>query len=143
MSVEQVTDLRKKLQPAQAEMRVVRNTLCLRALKEYPESDQALGEHLVGTNAVVFAFEDVGAIAKELSEFGKDVEHLELKAGVMDGNALDKAKITYLATLPTKDVLRAQLLGVLAAPATKMVRQLSAAPSSMVRLLAAYRDSKS
>lgn len=143
MTVEQVTNLRKKLRPAEAEMRVVRNTLCRLAIKDLPDTDAAFNEHLVGTNAFVFAYGDVAAPAKELSEFGKVVEHLQLKAGVLEGKAMDKAGIEYLATLPSKEVLQAQLLGVLAGPARKFVQQLNAAPSSFVRLLAAYRDQKS
>ena len=140
MNVEQVTNLRKGLHPLGTEMRVVRNTLAKIALKDHPESEAALSEHFVGTNAVVFAYEDVGAAAKALSEFSKDVEALQLKTGVMDGQALDEAKIKYLATLPPKDVLRAQLLGTLAAPASKFVRVLNEVPSGFARVLNAKAE---
>ena len=142
INVEDVTRLRKNLRSMNAEMRVVRNTLAKLALKDHPETEKAISEELVGTNAVVFAYEDVGASAKAISEFSKDVEELVVKCGVMDGSALDEAKITYLATLPPKDVLRAQLLGTLAAPASKFVRVLNEVPSGFARVLGAYKDSK-
>jgi large subunit ribosomal protein L10 len=140
MSVEQVTSLRKTLSPLQAEMKVVRNTLAKRALKDHPQSEAAIATHLVGTNALVFAYNDVSAAAKALADFAKEIEHLDLKSGVMDGSSLSKEQITYLATLPGKDVLRAQLLGLFKAPMGKFVRTLSAVPSGFVRVLAAKQS---
>lgn len=140
MKVEQVTSLRKKLHPSEGEMKVVRNTLAKRALKGFPEMEKAISASFKGTNAIVFAYGDVSATAKTLSTFAKDVEMLQLKTGVMDGVAMDSSKITYLATLPGKDVLRAQLLGVLQAPATKLARTLKEAPASFVRVLAARKE---
>lgn len=140
MKVEQVTTLRKKLFPIGAEMKVVRNTLAKRALKNYPEIEKAISTSFKGTNAIVFAFEDAPALAKTLTTFAKDVELLQLRTGVMDGQALDEKKIQYLSTLPSKEVLRAQFLGVLNAPATKLARTLKEAPASLVRVLAAKKD---
>ena len=143
MNVEQVTNLRKKLYATQSEMRVVRNTLAKRALKDHPAQEQALSEGLVGTNAIVFAFGDASASAKSLSEFGKDVETLDVKLGVMDGQALDRDMIKYLATLPPLEVLRAQLLGTLAAPMQKFVSTLAAPATQFVCLLKAYENKQS
>ena len=140
MKVEQVTSLRKKLHPAEGEMKVVRNTLAKRALKDFPAMESAIATSFKGTNAIVFAYGDVSATAKTLSTFAKDVEMLQLKTGVMDGVAMDSSRITYLATLPTKDVLRAQFLGVLQAPGTKLARTLKEAPASLVRVLAARKE---
>ena len=67
---------------------------------------------------------------------------MQVKSGVMDGKALDASKIEYLATLPSKDQLRAQLLGTLQAPMAKFVRTLEAVPGGLARVLAAYRDTK-
>ena len=140
MKVSQVTELRKKLNPVESEMQVVRNTLAKRALKDFPEMEKALSSSFKGTNAIIFAYGDISASAKTLSTFAKDVEVLQLKSGVMEGRVLDQSKIQYLSTLPSKDVLRAQLLGVLAAPASKFVRTLNAVPSGFVRVLAAYQE---
>lgn len=140
MKVEQVTSLRKKLHPVKAEMKVFRNTLAKRALKDFPEVEQALSGSFKGTNAVVFAYEDASALAKTLSAFAKEVELLQLKTGVMDGQKMDIAKINFLATLPAKDVLRATFLGVLQAPGTKLARTLKEGPAMLVRVLAARKE---
>ncbi len=140
MKVEQVTDLRKRLHPAESEMKVVRNTLAKRALKGYPEIDNALSASFRGTNAIVFAYGDVSAAAKTLATFAKEVEVFQLKTGVMDGRALDENKIKFLSTLPGKDQLRAQLLGVFNAPATKLARTLNEVPSCLARVLQAKAD---
>ena len=143
MDVEQVTTLRKTLAANDCEMRVVRNTLAKLALKDFPETEKALDGEFVGTNAMVFAYEDASATAKALSEFSKEVEHLKLKTGVMDGNKLDEGKIKYLATLPSKDVLRSKLLSVMTQPATNMARLLNAVPSNFLNVMNAYKDTKS
>lgn len=142
MNVEEVTNLRKKLRANQAEMQVVRNTLAKRALNDHPDAKEALDSYFVGTNAFVYAYEDAAASAKVLLEFSEDVEELELKAGVMGTDGLDAARIKYLATLPSIDVLRAQFLGVLNAPAQKFVGTLAAVPGGFARLLNAYKATK-
>lgn len=125
LKVEQVTNLRKALNKSESEMKVVRNTLAKRALKDFPKVDEAISSSLKGTNAIVFSFGEVNATAKALSEFAKENELLQVKTGVMDGEKLDEAKIKFLATLPGKDQLRAMFLGVLQAPASKLARCLN------------------
>lgn len=142
LDVEKVTKLRMLLRPLKSEMKVVKNTLALRALKEHEKYDGALRDHLSGNNAVVFAYEDVSAPAKALANFSKDNEALVLKTGAMDGKALNEAQIKYLATLPGKPELQAKLLGTFQGPMQKFVSTLNEVPSKFVRLLAAYRDQK-
>ena len=137
MTVEQVTTLRKKLVPVDCEMKVVRNTLAVRALLDHPDSSSALKNDFVGNNAVVFSYGEAPASAKVLADFAKDVEIFQLKVGVMDGAKLTAVSIKALANLPSKEVLRAQFLGVLQAPMQKFVSTLSAVPSGFVRVLAA------
>ena len=140
MTVEQVTALRKKLHASESEMKVVRNTLALRALQDHPKSHAALEKSLIGNNAIVFAFGEAPASAKALTDFAKDVEQLQVKCGVMEGSKLDVSGIKALANLPSKEVLRAQLLGVLQAPMSKFLGTLNAVPSGFVRVLAARKD---
>ncbi len=142
MNVEEVTTLRKQLSPVEAEMKVVRNTLAIRALMDHPEAETALKDDFVGANAIVFSFGEPPASAKALSEFAKTVEELEIKTGFMDGKRLDVAQIKQLASLPSKDELRAQFLATLAAPMTTFVRTLNEVPSGFVRVLSAYKDTK-
>lgn len=124
MKVEQVTSLRKKLIQGESEMKVVRNTLAKRALKGHPAAEKALGDSMRGTNAIVFAYGEVNTTAKILADFAKDVEVLQIKTGMMDGEALNDTKIKFLATLPGKNELRAMFLGTLLAPASKLARCL-------------------
>jgi large subunit ribosomal protein L10 len=125
LRVEQVTNLRKALNKSDSEMKVVRNTLARRALKDFPQVDAAISTSMKGTNAIVFSYGEVNATAKALADFAKDFELLQIKTGVMDGEKLDDAKIKFLATLPGKDQLRAMFLGVLQAPGSKLARCLN------------------
>ena len=143
MTVEQVTTLRKKLYPLESEMRVVRNTLALRALQTQPKTEAALKDGFVGTNAVVFAYGEATATAKALSDFSKEVESMQIKMGALDGSKLDAKGVQALANLPSKEVLRATLLGVMQAPMAKFVRTLNEVPTGLVRVLAAKRDQAS
>lgn len=142
MDVESMVKLRKQLKPVNSEMKVVRNTLAIRALADHPTLKSILEQKLVGTNAIIFAFEDASAAAKALTNFGKDVEAFELKSGVMDGAALDSAGIKHLATLPGKNELRGMLLGTLSAPMTKLLGTMQAVPGGFVRVLNAYSETK-
>lgn len=131
LKVEQVTTLRKTLSKSESEMKVVRNTLAKRALKDFPKVDEAISSAMKGTNAIVFSYGEVNATAKALADFAKDNELLQVKTGVMDGEKLDEAKIKFLATLPGKDQLRAMFLGVLQAPGSKLARCLNAYQEKM------------
>ncbi len=142
LDVEQMTDLRKKLHQANSEIKVVRNTLARLALKEHTGVEEVLKAEFVGPNAVVFAYEDASASAKILSEFNKNNDLLKLKTGVMDGQKLDETKIGALATLPSRTELQSQLLRVMIAPATQVVRVMKAVQGALVHVLNAYKDSK-
>lgn len=143
MTVEQVTDLRKKLSAVGAEFKVVRNTLAKRALSDFPEANDALSDKLVGTNAFVFAIDEAPAAAKTVDSFSSEVENFKFKYGVMGSLVLDASRMKYLSTLPGKDELRAKLLGTLQAPASTFVRVLNAVPGGLVNVLNAYKNSKS
>ena len=125
MKVEQVTSLRKKLNQADSEMKVVRNTLAKIAFKDHPTAEKAFSTSMKGTNAIVFSYGEVNATAKTLADMAKDVEVLQIKSGMMDGNALDEGKIKFLASLPGGDQLRAQFLSVLNATGSKLARCLN------------------
>lgn len=125
MKVDQVTSLRKTLHKAESEMKVVRNTLAKRAFKSHPAAEKAFANSMKGTNALVFSYGEVNATAKALSEFAKDVEVLQIKAGLMGADALDDAKIKFLATLPGKDQMRATLLALFKEPSARLARVLN------------------
>lgn len=140
LNVEQVTDLRRKLREAQAEYRVVKNTLMRLAAKDTP-IEPLLGQ-VRGTCAVALSYTDPVAPAKVLTDYAAKQEKLRIKAGVMSGRLMEKAEVEQLAKVPPREVLLAQLVGVLAAVPTSLVRALNAIPAKMVYALAAIKDLK-
>jgi large subunit ribosomal protein L10 len=85
---------------------------------------------------------DPVALARALREFGKENPALAFKAGVLNGQGFGPADAERLATLPAKQVLQAQLLGLLLAPMGQLVRVLNAKVASVVYVLEAYRKAK-
>lgn len=142
LNVEKSTQLRMQLRKLHSEIRVVKNTLAIRALKEHEAYEAPLKDSFTGNNAVVYAYEDPSATAKAIDAFIKDNEELVMKTGAMDGKQLDAAMVKYLATLPSLPELQAKFLGTLQAPMGKMLGLFNNVPGSFVRLLAAYKDTK-
>ncbi len=132
-------ELRKRLRVAGAEIHVFKNNLVRKAAERAGYSDK-IGEALVGQTAVVTGEKDVCAAAKVMKTFAKEFEKPKLKAGVLDGNMLTADGINSLADLPSKATLQAQLLGVLQAPASKLVRLLNEPAASLARVLKAKGD---
>ena len=142
MNVEQVTTLRKEMSGHKdVEMKVVKNTLALRALGTQPYSS-ALADSLVGTNAIVFAYGDPSAPAKSLVKFATEFEHLKIKTGVLKGNKMNEAQIKALASLPSREVLIAKAMGSMNAPASNLVGVLAAVPRSVLNVLVAVQKQK-
>ena len=109
MQVPQFNELRNRLGGANAELRVVKNTLLRRALKDSNLPD--LESYLSGQSAVVMGEADVSGAAKILKNFSAEFQKPKLKVGILDKAILDVAQIMALADLPSKDVLQAKLLG--------------------------------
>lgn len=139
LTVPRWEELRKRLRGAGAEIHVVKNNLVRKTAERagYPEG---LGDSLVGQTAVVTGEQDVCAAAKIMKAFQKEFEKPVLKAGVLDGNLLNATGINALAELPSKEVLRATLLGMLSAPASKLVRVLNEPAASLARVLQAKSE---
>ena len=125
LTVEEVTELRKKMREAGVEYKVYKNTLVRKAAKEVG-IEQFNDELLVGTNAIAFGYEDATAPARVLNNFAKDHKKLELKAGIVDGIVYDKTGVEKLATIPSKEVLIAKLLGSFKAPLSNLAYLLNA-----------------
>lgn len=134
LTVLEMNSLRRELSDVEGEYRVAKNTLLDLAISDTPYV--SLKELLSGQNGLVFGYgEDVVGLAKVLARYADENEKLTIKGGVTEGEFLETAGVKALATLPGRDALRAQLLGVLAQPATRLVSSLSATGSQLGRLL--------
>jgi large subunit ribosomal protein L10 len=138
MQVPQFNELRNRLSGAKAELRVVKNTLLRRALKDSNLPD--LESYLHGQSAVVMGDEDVSAAAKVLKNFAAEFQKPKIKVGILDKAVLEPADIMALADLPSKEVLQAKLLGLLLAPASTLVRLINTPASQVAQVLKAYSD---
>lgn len=124
LTVEDDTELRKKLREAGVEYKVYKNSLVTLAAKEL--GFEGINSMLEGPVSVAFGYEDVTVAARVLNDFAKTHKALELKGGLVQGDVYDAAKITQLATIPSKEVLMAKLLGSLQSPISNFAYVLSA-----------------
>ena len=138
MKVGDFSELRNRLASADAEVHVVKNSFLKRAMADagLPTVDEKLG----GQTAIVTGQKDVAPIAKVLKTFATEFKKAMLKVGLVDHAVLSTAELEALAELPSREVLQAQLLGLLLSPATKLVRLLNEPASSLVRLLKAKSE---
>lgn len=139
IDVASVTVLRKKARESGVYLRVLKNTLVTRAIKD--TNFQQLEDKLVGP--LIYAIsKDPVAAAKVLSSFAKENDKIVLKAGALPGSVLDGNGIKQLATMPSREELLSKLMGTMQAPIAKFVRTLNEVPTKFVRGLAAVRDQK-
>ncbi|MEO6182242.1 MAG: 50S ribosomal protein L10 [Verrucomicrobiota bacterium] len=134
LKVGPMTELRKRLNKAGAEIHVVKNSIFKLAAKEagVPE----LGT-LAGQLAVVTGQKDISAASKVIKTFSSEFEKPKIKFGFLNNQRLETKDIVSLADLPSIEVLRGKLLGVFQAPATKLVALLATPATQLVRVLQA------
>jgi large subunit ribosomal protein L10 len=135
LKVGPITELRKRLSKAGAEMHVVKNSIFKIAVKEAGLAD--LGATLTGQLAVVTGQKDVSAAAKVVKTFGAEFDKPKIRFGYLKNQRLETADIVALADLPSIEVLRSKLLGVIMAPATKLAATIATPGTQIVRVLAA------
>ena len=135
MKVPHFETLRTKLSEAGAKISVVRNTFLRIAAQELQMPE--MSESLSGQTDMVTCAVDICAAAKVLKTFAAEFKKPTVRAGVLDNAALSAAQVAVLADLPSKDVLRATLLGLLQAPASQLVRVLNEPAASLARVLKA------
>jgi large subunit ribosomal protein L10 len=135
LKVGPITELRKRLHKAGAEMHVVKNSLFRLAVKESGLAD--LGATLTGQLAVVTGQRDVSSAAKVVRIFSAEFEKPKIRFGYLKNQRLESADIVALADLPSLEVLRANLMGVIMGPATKLAALINTPATRLVRVLAA------
>src|SRR5712692_3825034 len=133
MTAAQSDDMRRRLRAVRGEFRVAKNTLVRRAIKD--TRYEALGEKLGGPVGLILSYADPVELAKTVTSMRELADKFKVRGGVLDGKALSAEEVQALAALPPREVIFAQLLGLLQAPATRLARLLNEPGSAMARLL--------
>jgi large subunit ribosomal protein L10 len=132
-SVPKAAELRARLRDADTTFRIVKNSLTERAADK--AGAETLKELLEGPTAFAFVHGDTAAAAKALNDFTREVSSFAFKGGVMDGAPLSVDEIRAIARLPAREVLDAQLVGMVASPLTGLVRGLNGLISGLAAQL--------
>lgn len=140
LTVEEITDLRRRLQQEKGDFTVIKNTLAKIAFKD--TEFEGLAEFLQGPSAIAFGFEDQVSPAKVLTKFVKEKKKTEIKGGVTEGKILSINDVKALADLPSKEELYAKILGGLNSPATGIVGTINAVMGNLVRAIDEVRKQK-
>jgi large subunit ribosomal protein L10 len=133
VTVAEATEVRRKLRAVRGELKVAKNTLIRRAIKD--TAFATLETKLGGPVGVVLSFEDPIAVAKTVTAMRELGDRFKLRGGVLDGKPLTSEEVQALAALPPREVLLAQLLALIQAPATRLVRLLNEPASALVRVI--------
>ena len=140
LSVEEITNLRRKLQAANADLTVTKNTLTKIVTKG--TEFEAISELMQGPTAIAFGYGDEVTAAKVLAGFIKEAKKCEILGAVLDGKVLSKQEAEKLATMPSKEELYAKILGSINSPASGITYSVNGVISALVRAIAAVRDTK-
>ena len=137
LSVAQATDLRTRMRDAGASYKVAKNRLARLAIAG--TGYEALGDYLSGPTALATSVDPVAA-AKAIVDFAKTSDKIEIVGGVMGTLLLDEAGVRALASMPSLDELRARLVGLVQAPATKLAQLTTAPAAKLARVFGAYAE---
>lgn len=140
LTVEQITNLRKKARESGVYMRVVKNTLARKAVQD--TQFVCMQEGLVGPLILAFSLDDPGAAGRVVSDFLKVSDKLVVKLVAIGGKQYGASELERLSKLPTKDQSIAMLMGTMKAPIEKFVRTLAEPHAKLARTVAAIRDNK-
>lgn len=130
--------LRTRVRDAAGELHVVKNTLALKALADAGRT--APSELFTATTAIGFAFSDLPGVAKALTSFAKENEFVKVKGALLGGRMLSPKEVEALAELPPLPVVRAQLLGLFATPATRLTGTIASGVRQVLNVVKAYAD---
>lgn len=139
-SVEEIMNLRRKLQKDGGDYMVTKNTLAKIAVKDTPY--EVLTDAFKGPIALAFGFEDQVSPAKALAAFIKEAKKGEVIAAALDGKLLSAADAKALANLPSREEIYAKMLGCINSPASGIANATNSVITQLVRTMAAVRDAK-
>ena len=146
LTVESVTDLRKRFRESSIEYKVIKNTLLKRSVNGATESGQkgldALLPFIVGPTGIAIGYDEPTKPAKILIDFTKKNEKLKLKASVVEGQFFTSAQAQELANIPSREILISQLLMILQSPIQNLVSTLNAVLQNFVATVDAIREKK-
>jgi len=138
LTMKQIDDLRARVREAGGEFHIVKNTLGQVAFKEANLDN--IEKLLTGSTAILFAFENAPGAAKALTEVASSSEFVKIKGGYLEKKLISAKDIGALAELPPLSVMRAQLLGTIMAPASKLVRTLGEPARQVAAVIKAYAE---
>jgi len=141
LKAENTFSIREKLSGINSTLRIIKNTLAIRAASQAYE-DLDLNEVFTGPTSMIICGEDIVSAAKMARTFSKEFETFKVKAGIMEGKLYSASNIERLASLPSKSVLLAQLLGILQNPVARLANALSGVPMNLVLALEGVRKLK-
>lgn len=140
ISVPQAAELRTKLREADASFRVVKNSLTERAADQ--AGAESLKTLLEGPTALTFVQGDAALAAKAIADYARTTQLLPFKGGLLGGEPLDAEQVRAISRLPARDVLYAQLVGVVASPVTGLVRTLGSLIGGLAVALGQVQERK-
>ena len=138
LTVSQIDKLRNALRNVSGELRVAKNTLARIASKG--TGIEKIESHLKGPTAIILSYSDQAAVAKALTAFAKEQDKFKIRVGVLGNTVLDVNGIKALAELPGLDQLRANILGLIQAPASKLARLMATPGSQVARVVKAHSE---
>ncbi len=140
LTVAEMTTIRADARSSGVYVRVVRNTLARRAVEG--TAHECMKETFSGPTLLALSRDDLGAAARLLKRYVDQFRALEVTALSVDGELLEAGQLNRIASLPTLDEARAQMMRMILAPVDALARTLNEVPGSLVRAVAAVRDAR-
>lgn len=138
LNMKGMSPLRGRVREAAGELHVVKNTLAQKALQN--AGRKAPADLFAQTTAIGFAFSDVPGVAKALTTFARDSEFVKVKGALLGDRVLTRQEVEALAELPPMPVVRAQLVGLIGAPASRLAGTIASGVRQVVNVVKAFAD---
>ena len=142
LTVEELTHLRISLRKASAEFKIVKNRIAKKAILIDANALEGLSKSLLGPVGLICAYGDSAQVTKAALDFEKDHPNFKVTAGHMEGATLSKTELQAIASLPSKEVLLAKIIGSLVAPHRGLLTVFNGIPRSLVLVINAIKDKK-